>query len=147
MTDDPIQSFGTVVDLASVRVRSGRSTTKPSEKCEHRQMTYDLIERRVWCEDCKRTIDNFDAFDVLVRHFAEMEAAAKQKTHRANEAMQASIVSRATKALDHVWRGKKMAPCCPHCRAALLPEDFANGVGSAVSREIEVARRARKRTP
>lgn len=154
MSDDKIepldkdgQAFGNVIDLAGVRIRSGRSTTRFGEKCGHMRMTYDQSERRVWCEDCNRTVDSFDAFDVLVKHLAEMERAAKDKLYRANEAIQTSIVSLATKALDRVWRGRRMAPCCPHCRVALLPEDFANGVGHSVSREIEIARRRQRKAP
>jgi hypothetical protein len=58
--------------------------------------------------------------------------------------MEHSVISRAAKEVDKVWRSRHMAPCCPHCKTALLPEDFANGVKRAVSKELARAYRAAK---
>jgi hypothetical protein len=79
----------------------------------------------------------------IASHFHEMERAAQAKLADADEAKKATIVKRATKNIDRVWnRQRPMAICCTHCGGGLLPEDFESG-GSAVSRDIELARRKR----
>jgi hypothetical protein len=134
--------FGSpVIDLAEVRIRFGKADLRKGRPCEHRALIYSRDERRVWCEDCERTIDSFDAFMTLTTHFHTMERAATGKQAKADEALARTIVRRAAKVLDKAWG--KMAPLCPHCRTGLLPEDFADGFGSAVGIEIERARRKR----
>lgn len=131
---------GTVVDLDKVRIRLGRTPYKV-KVCEHRSLIYSPNERRVWCEDCERTIDGFDAFLIFTRHFERMESAAHHKRDQVNEALKSAARLRATKELDRVWSGRRMAPCCPHCKHGLVPEDFANGAAYSVSLELELARR------
>jgi hypothetical protein len=154
MTDKPIDiplevladggSYrGTVVDLADVRIRLGRSKVGPGLKqCEHHALIYSPTERRVWCENCERTVDNFDAFLIFTRKFERMLAEARHKLSTAAEALAGAARLRATKELDRIWAGKKMAPCCPHCSKGLIPEDFTRGV-SSISMEWEMARRNR----
>ena len=141
----PDSFFGQVVDLAEVRIRQGRTPYKFKE-CKHKHLIFCTSERRVWCEDCERTIDNFDAFLIFTRHFEEMEQDARHKISRANEAMKTSVRRRATKELDRAWSGRnEMAVCCPHCHIGLLPEDFADRGSSCISAEIERARRRREK--
>lgn len=152
MADDPIDPrpdatplWAEVVDLAEVRVQFGLPRNR-HDRCPHRRLTYNVEDRRVWCQDCERSIDSFDAFMVLVRNFAAMERAARAKMEKAEEARDAHLGRRAAKELDRAWSGRQMAVACPHCRGGLLPEDFDRGV-AATSREIELARRARKNPP
>jgi hypothetical protein len=131
-----------VIDLAEVRIAYG--LPKPGQRvCSHRRLIYCRSERRVWCEDCESTVESFDAFMTVTEHFHLMEREARAKLARAAEAEAATLVKRASKNLDRQWNGKHpMAVSCPHCRGGLLPEDFIDG-GSAVSRDIELARRKR----
>jgi ribosomal protein S27E len=131
-----------VIDLAGIRIQWGLPKNR-ANRCTHDDMVYDSRERRVWCKSCETTVENFDAFRRLVDEFARMEAAARRKMTAAEEALTATLNRRATKAIDHVWSGNKMAVGCPHCRKGLLPEDFDNGVGLRMSREYELARRLR----
>jgi len=80
-----------VVDLASVRIRLGRTPFK-AKACEHRSLIDSLAERRVWCEDCERTIDNFHAFLIFTRKFEEMLQEARHRMHskRGDEVVGAS---------------------------------------------------------
>ncbi len=131
-----------VIDLAEVRVAFGlpRSTARV---CRHKALVYNRGERRIWCTDCESTVDPFDAFMTLTTYFHDMESAVRSKLARAIEAEAATLVKRASKNLDRQWNGKHpMAVSCPHCHNGLLPEDFLSG-GSAVSRDIEIARRKR----
>lgn len=149
MSDEPIiphETGGgyvaTVIDLAGIRIQRGHSKIPRGGTCPHKAMTYDPRDRRVWCKDCERTIDNFDAFAILAANFEAMERQVKSKLSEANAAMQSAVRRRATKAIDHAWSGNVMAICCPHCRGGLLPEDFLSG-GMRTSRELEMARRKR----
>jgi len=136
-----------VVDLEGVRIARGIAQRKAPAfgECQHQHMNYDLHERRVWCEDCEKTIPTFDAFMGLVDWWQKITNSLKRRAEQVAAAEQASLISRAAKALDDVWRRRKMAPCCPHCRAAMLPEDFADGVDAMVSGELERARRRAKK--
>lgn len=134
-----------VVDLAGVRLQRGR--TPPRNKvCEHKSMIFSGSERRIWCEDCERTIDSFDAFATLTTKFEAMVRDAKAMQTQAADALASTVVRRAAKTMDKSWGGK-MAPCCPHCRGALLPEDFANGAASSFNADMERARRKRRSVP
>ena len=154
MSDKPIDAplvstpgsepFGQpVIDLAEMRIKRGRSNVSVATPCKHRALIYSQDERRVWCEDCERTIDSFDAFMTVVGQFHPMVNAAKHALRRAKEAEAMTITLRAAKVFDKAWRGNQMAVSCPHCRTGLLPEDFLSG-GSQVSAEIERARRGRQ---
>ena len=128
-----------IIDLDGVRIQFGVRKARGS-RCEHRNMLYSREESRVWCKDCDRTIENFDAFMTLVTHFQDMSRAARRKMEKADEAEKASINRRAAKEIDRAWSGNCMAISCPHCAGGLLPEDFERGVGQR-SREMELARR------
>ena len=150
MSDDPIvpppadsRLVADIIDLAGFRIQWGRSGTKHQDRCDHNGLLYSMEERRVWCSKCNRTVENFEAFMVFVRHFGEIESAARAKMAKADEAMKTSVRRRATKELDRLWAGEGRAVTCPHCKNGLLPEDFANGVGWS-AREYELARRKRK---
>lgn len=148
IADEGGTPFGSpVIDLADFRIRFGRRPATAGPKCEHRALIYSRDERRVWCEDCTRTLDSFDAFMIFTAHFHEMEASAQAKLRRAKEAEQSTVHRRSAKVFDQAWGGRhQMAVCCPHCGTGLLPEDFLSG-GSQCSAEIERARRARKGQP
>ncbi|WP_132552887.1 hypothetical protein [Rhizobium azibense] len=131
-----------MIDFGEMRIAFGLPKFH-HKVCKHRRLTYNVAERRVWCQECESTVDGFDAFMLIANHFHAMERAAQAKLARAAEIENATLVKRAAKNLDRSWNGKNpMAVCCPHCRGGLLPEDFQSG-GSAVSREIEIARRKR----
>lgn len=140
--DDTARPFGaTVIDLGEVRIAWGRTKLRAGKKCEHRTLVYSTEEKRVWCEDCKRTVENWDALMMVVKYFRAMEDAARSKNAKADEALKSTARLRATKALDKAWSGNVYAVACPHCRGGLLPEDFADGARSMTSREIEIRRR------
>lgn len=149
MDDIPLEPLGdgpvwkaTVIDLAGVRLRHGRTAYKDESKlCAHRNLIFSTTERRVWCEDCNRTIDSFDAVVTFSRFFEKMIAEVMDWRQKAWGAMRGAARLRATKALDRIWSGNVMAVQCPHCKGGLLPEDFANGANSAWSRELEIAER------
>jgi hypothetical protein len=130
-----------VIDLDGMRVRYGRRA-RPEERCNHLNLIYCPSERYVWCQDCEEVVDGFDAFVVLARFHHGMVAESERRLEIARQAEAAVLVRRAAKDVDRAW-GHNLAPQCPHCRGALLPEDLLNA--SVVSRELEERRRFRDR--
>lgn len=133
-----------VVDIGDYRVSRGFSR-RAYTSCSHKQMVYDLQERRVWCKDCESNIDSFDAFESIVKHFDFQNKFIKRERQEIEAAKAHSLISIASKILDKAWRRKKTAPCCPHCKKGLLPEDFKDGVVYSVGTEFELARRNKER--
>lgn len=146
MSDAPIKPqeylYGTkVVDIADLRVARGKAFREVSA-CAHLRLVYDRDERRIWCEDCETTVDAFDAFEGLVDRWAIGLSRLERREKEIKEAEAHALISRAAKAVDKVWRSQTMTPLCPHCREALLPEDFIRGMASC-SRDLAMAKRKR----
>lgn len=144
MADEPIDEVQflhgvTVIDIGDIRVSRGM-TRRPYSSCTHRRMSYDPRERRIWCRDCERDLDPFDAFTGLTEQYHRVYENLKDEQKRLAEAQQFQCRSRAAKVVDEAWRRKKSVPVCPHCKHGLFPEDFANGVGM-MGREYALARR------
>ena len=131
-----------VIDFGDVRVSRGLSR-RHHASCRHPALVYDRNERRVWCKDCERNVESFDAFCSLVENFHQ--AWAKYETIKAEalEARAHNLHLIAAKNIEKAWRGKTMALACPHCGGGLLPEDFTHGV-AVCSAEIERRRREKK---
>lgn len=131
-----------VIDLGDMRVAFGRPRF-PKNICKHKTLIYCTDERRVWCQDCERSLDNFEAFMALVNEHCAMLTDADRRLKRAKEAEKIYIHRKAAKELDLAW-GRKNAVGCPHCGRGLLADDFASG-GKQTSRDIELARRKKDR--
>ncbi|WP_206611637.1 hypothetical protein [Bordetella avium] len=125
----------TVVDIGDLRVARGL-TRRAWSTCKHHQLVYDTNERRVWCQDCENEVEPFDAFQQLVDAHHHLKA----KAERIRQDAAHTITSRAAKRMDEAWRSQKMAPCCPHCKAVILPQDVVDGL-SMTNKEWEVRRR------
>lgn len=148
MSDEPIEDQNylsglTVIDIGDIRVSRGM-TRRPVSSCRHRRMAYDPKERRVWCRDCEKDVDPFDAFKNLCENYHAAHEDMKRQRQEINEAAQFQCRSIAAKNIDEAWRKKKMVPACPHCSNGLFPEDFVKGVGM-VGRDFALARRAAKK--
>ena len=128
-----------VVDIGDYRVARGLSRREFST-CPHKQMVYDERERRIWCRDCERDIEPFDAFTKIVGNVDTVMNRLKAQKERLEEAERFQIRSLAAKAMDEAWRKRSMVPACPTCSNGLFPEDFKNGV-SMLGREYAEARR------
>jgi hypothetical protein len=128
MTDEPIEGenyrFGvTVVDIGDIRVSRGL-TRRPSSSCRHKQLRYDPRERRIWCADCEKDVDSFDAFKLLTEQYHSALEGLKQRQARLVEAEMFQVRLIATKTIEKAWRSKSMVPACPSCQNGLFPEDF-----------------------
>lgn len=148
MSDEPIEDQAylsglTVVDIGDIRVSRGM-TRRPYSSCNHRRMAYDPKERRVWCKDCEKDVDPFDAFKNLCENYHAAHEGLNRQRKEITEAAHFQCRSIAAKEIDKAWRHRKMVPACPHCSNGLFPEDFVKGVGM-VGRDFALARRAVKK--
>lgn len=131
-------SYGVkVVDIGDLRIARGL-TRRRIGNCRHVHLVYDVLERRVFCHDCESAVEGFDAFVQLVERYDQVE----KRIAALREMELATVHSRAAQAFDKVFRGRRMAPLCPHCKQAIMPEDVVSGL-STTSRELECARRLR----
>ncbi len=145
MSDAPIEPqdyiYGVkVVQIEDLRVARGL-TRRPASSCRHKQLVYDQGERRVWCQDCEAEVEAFDAFVGIVEVFSAGMSKLNTRRRELAEAESFQIRSRAAKVMDEAWRSTKMAPLCPHCMAAILPEDVADGVAKTSKALITAARK------
>jgi len=147
MSDKPIEPhdylYGVkVVQIEDLRVARGM-TRRPASSCRHKELVYDEKERRIWCRDCEAEVEPFDAFVGIVEVFSGGMSSLKRRQRELSEAESFQIRSRAAKVMDEAWRSTKMAPLCPHCMAAILPEDVIGGVAKT-SKALVIAARKRK---
>lgn len=138
---EPLDYIGgvTVVDIGDARVARGMSR-RPVSACKHKSMVYDHKERRVWCKECETDIEGFDAFLILVEQFDRASMDIERRLEQLAEAEKTNITRIAAKNMEKAFRRRHMVPCCPHCKAGILPEDTERM--SMVGREYETARRA-----
>lgn len=146
MSDAPIEPkeylYGVkVVQIGDLRVARGL-TRRPLSSCRHQNMVYDSGERRVWCSDCETEVEPFDALIGLVEQMDGHIEKLKRREREVRESESFALRSRAAKVMDDAWRRTSMAPLCPHCRGAILPEDVVSGVAET-SKSLVIAARKR----
>lgn len=129
-----------VVDIGDMRVSRGMTRRAPAV-CKHLHLTYCDAERRIFCDDCEKTISGYDAFISMIEFFDRQIKYLKAAEEKIKEAQQHNVRRMATKALDDVWQKHSSIPCCPHCNAGLLPDDFLKNRIKVISKEMEIARR------
>ena len=128
-----------VVSIGDVRVARGRSRSDYAA-CRHMNLIYCTVERAVWCDDCETRLDPFTAFEVLVERADSIE----KRISDLKKIEQETLVSRAAKAFDEVFRRRSVVPLCPHCLHAIFPEDVAKGLPTKSRAHSEEQRRFRK---
>lgn len=148
MSDVPIEpqdwAYGVkVVQIEDLRVARGL-TRRPATSCRHKRMVYDDKERRIWCSDCESEVEPFDAFLGLVEVFSAGTSRINRRAAELAEAESFQIRSRAAKVIDQAWRSTTMAPLCPHCSVAILPEDVVGGLGSCSKALVKAARKRQR---
>ena len=139
----PVVEMGNkVVDIGDVRVSRGR-TRRPATTCNHKSVTYDSTERRVWCQDCETELDHFEAFMLLVNQWDVCMRKHDRRESEIKSAEAHTLRRRAAKKMDAAWQSRSMVPCCPHCNEALLPDDVMGRLNMA-SKEWVIASRKRQ---
>jgi len=149
--DPPIKEIGfvggvTVIDIGDVRVARGLSRRHYSS-CPHRAMVYDNNERRIWCRDCEKDVEPFDAFENLVKQYDKAHSSLVKRQKEVSEAEKFQIRTIAAKKMDEAWRSRTTVPACPHCGLGLFPEDFKLGPSSLGREYAEALAKHRKKPP
>lgn len=149
--DPPIEELNylcgvRIVDIGDYRVSRGMSR-RPFSGCHHHRLVYDERERRIWCRDCERDVEAFDAFLGVSKNFDMQDKILSNREKKIAEAEAHTLISLAAKEIDKAWRSKRMIPACPHCKNGLFPEDFKNGIKQSLSRDYALARLNRKEKP
>ena len=145
MADEPIEEQAylaglTVVDIGDLRVSRGL-TRRPASSCQHRRMSYDPRERRIWCRDCEKDVDAFDAFIKFTEQYDRAYKDIQKRREELHQAERFQCRSIAAQKIDKAWRSKNSVPACPHCSHGLFPEDFKNGM-SMMGKDYAMKRRA-----
>lgn len=134
---------GDIVDFGEFRLKRKGSRYKDPD-CPHKLMTIDPDAGTLECQDCGKSIDPFTRLVAMAENRNLIQLRQKREADRIVEVWRKirryKPHLRAAKALEQIWRGGKLSPNCPHCNAALLPEDCADGLSSR-STEIERKRR------
>lgn len=146
--DPPIEEPGflggvRVVDIGDIRVARGLSRRAHSS-CPHARLMYDQNERRVWCKDCERDVEAFDAFTGIVEQYSRAYDSLAERSKEVAEAEKFQVRSIAAKKLDEAWRSRNMVPACPHCGSGLFPEDIKKNGFSMLGRDYAAGLAKRK---
>ena len=130
-----------VVNIEDLRIARGKAERPLYAACKHKNLAYDQEERRVYCMDCESDVEPFDAFLILVERWDAAIRSLEKRMNAVREAEEHSLISRASKAMDHEWRSKKTAPLCPHCHEVLMPEDVLDNRLRRASKQLAVRKR------
>ena len=91
----------------------------------HQRFVVDTMHGTVHCAECEEVVSAFHALTAI----ATNESLFRRQMHSIMQEYRELAGWRPwlkiTKALERLWRGE-MAPCCPHCSEALLPEDMVH---------------------
>lgn len=134
-------------DIIEIKDWEFEIKSKYEEKCKHLKPIIDREGQTIVCSDCNLQLE---AFWVLERALVDLRSVRKSL-----ESSRESLIKEreefdkkhrylnVIKEVERAWRGpNKMAVCCPHCKAGILPED---GLGnSKINPKIELKRRRDK---
>lgn len=118
-----------------------RGSLHSVDNCNHRNLQYDISSRIIYCKDCEREIDHFDAFFMIVKMFAYAEHSLDCRREELDELEKRHQVGllKATRKVDEAWRSRSMVPICPHCHKAIFPTDGFGG--NLTNKDLELERR------
>lgn len=128
-----------VVDFSDMKFRLRGKNYGESDRCTHINVTLDDEGGIVTCDACGKQLDAFLTLRRMCEIWGDHARRMETKAKKLEEESKAQIVLRAAIRIQNAWRGRKLFSTCPHCRAAIFPED---GFGeSMINKEIELRRR------
>lgn len=120
--------------------RRARSASSPQAGCDHAQIALESHGQVVRCLKCGDQLSAFWALQMLADQYDRATAELEQERRALARAREAELHLPAALKVEQLWRGRKLAPACPHCGRGILPED---GLGSLqINQEFELRRRA-----
>lgn len=119
--------------------RQARNTARAPKACDHTEISLDANGHVVRCVKCGDQLSAFWALEMLSEQYNRALAGLEQERAALAKARETELQLSATRKVEQLWRGRKLAPACPHCGCGILPED---GLGSLqVDHEYELRRR------
>lgn len=138
-TPDTPDNIITIGDLQLRRVHYQERRLR--DACAHHRLSMDDEGGIVRCRDCGVQVTAYWALTFLASQYKRARARVAADQERVAEESKKYVILRAAKAVEQAWRGG-MAPTCPHCHLAVLPED---GMGSSTMNvDFERKKRARR---
>ena len=107
--------------------------------CKHFHFTIDENGGSVVCDDCAQPLSPTWALALLCDGYNRALQQMKVEQTKAANAAKTHLHLTAAKVVESAWRSRSMVPVCPHCRAAIFPEDQFGR--STTNRAIAVRRR------
>src|ERR1700722_9161636 len=112
-----------IPQLIEFKVLQDRRRTRGT--CWHRRFEIDREGGAVFCAECNEEIPAFEALCIIARQDSMYHQRFFRLREEIVELQKYKPWLKAVKRLEHVWRGKKMLPCCPHCNKGIRTEDLA----------------------
>lgn len=124
------------------RRRIGSTTPAHSGECDHLNLSLEPHGHIVRCRDCGDQVDPYWVIERMTQN-REREVQKREAEKAELEALRDQTIHlKAARKVEKLWRGKKRAPCCPHCYSAILPGD---GLGDNWMSHDLAAQRRKKR--
>lgn len=121
--------MSTVISFSDAKVTRDRRNYRPGA-CRHLHLSLDDEGEIVRCSDCHVQVGAYWALAMLIERFQRERASLDARDAALKEQAGKTLHLKAARVIESIWRGRKMAPLCPHCREAILPED---GMGSSMT--------------
>ncbi len=128
MTDDDIprdtlSEIDVLLDVLRVNYSAKKNCQCPSPK-----YVVDTQNHVIECEKCGAYVDPFAAMLALAKRHEELNAQLERMNRKRKEIATYKPHVIVIRELERQYRGRKMLPCCPHCKQAFYLEDIRSWV-------------------
>ncbi len=133
-----------VINFADMAFKLRGTRLFSDDRCEHSKVTLDDNGGIVTCDTCGKQLDAYLTLRRMCEKWDSHRRELDSYRERVIEEAKGSVILRAARRVEKAWRSRTMAPTCPHCHKAILPEDGFGQSGS-VNLQMERERRAFKK--
>jgi len=113
-----------------------KRSREKDEICEHRKLLLHENGGYITCSDCEIQVSGFWALKNMLTAYKDAWDEITEAKRRHNEQVKEKRFLRSLNMVDKAWRGKRQnAVCCPHCKAAILPEDDLGEIQTSANLE------------
>lgn len=132
-----------IIQIGDFSIELARRSYEEKQKfCDH--MSVSLEEGDiVLCKKCNMQVSAFWCLRQYAIHWQVKDNAIKMMDNDLKRRLESNLHLIAAKKIERVWRGKKMAPCCPHCKRGILASD--NLGGHQINKKIELNMREKEK--
>ena len=129
MTDDDIPR-DTLSEIDVLRVNY---SAKKNCKCPSPKYVVDTQNHIIECEKCGAYVDPFAAMLALAKRHEELNAQLERMNKKRKEIAAYKPHLVVIKRLEREYRGRKMLPCCPHCKKPFYLEKIDSWVNTELA--------------